>query len=924
MNRNLRFLTSWFCLAAVLAALVSPGTAGHASAGATAATLRIAYVSDTHWKGGGANTSTRQVLAQIAKEGPQLLVHGGDITEVGATREYSEYLVAQATALPGLSSHYVPGNHDARWLDAGKAVFRNKLGSSQTYRSFTQGGVHVVLLDSTIDTETHGHFDPVQLDWLRRDLAALDPVTPVLVFFHHPVAYTPAVYMDTEAELIAALQPHNVRGVFTGHGHLHMRWERNGIPFYMVQAAGEGGYQVIDIGDGRIRVSYGALGQPLQQVTDLPLARPEPAGSVTVQNVEHLAPGQWRITARATGLPPEAKLWYRIDSGQWTELSPAPAGMYYATAAASGLAPGIHRLNLWAAPVGAQYPGKPLTREQWDTRNVGPSWTATRDFTVAPAGGGSPALAWQYRAAGGIQAAPAVGPDLVYAAARDGSLAALDPATGTVRWQYRLPGPVVGSPALSSDRVAVADTLGNVAVLDAAGGRELWTHRQGAPVLAEPLWAAGLLVFGDAKGTVTALDRMTGVVSWQQPVAQAAIRARLTFANGSLYVGAWDRQVYALDAFTGKVRWKQQLPGDVYYSPANQSPLYYRGRLFVTRSQPSNDAGLYALDARDGRVLWKAAGGFGYSAPVLHGGLVVAATGGGAVSGFDPLTGQKQWTAWTGMETFDGAVSSYGGDLVLSGLNGLVAAVRPEAGKATTVWKYSLGDGYLYARPAAGSGYLYVGSMDGSLYALRAAAPAAAALTAGSPGVPVALPIAASFPDARSHPAGGTIGLAQAMGLAGGYPDGTFRPEAGLTRAELATLQARFLGLTAPGKTFVTRFADLQKHWAMAAVAALEEQSLVQGEKGPDGKLRFNPDRAVTRAEAVQVTARLIARLQPSPQFRSSLADVAGHWSGGAVQAAEEAGLLAGAMATAGGFLPDRPITRAEATSLLVRSALGR
>ncbi|MFO7173581.1 MAG: S-layer homology domain-containing protein, partial [Bacillota bacterium] len=119
-------------------------------------------------------------------------------------------------------------------------------------------------------------------------------------------------------------------------------------------------------------------------------------------------------------------------------------------------------------------------------------------------------------------------------------------------------------------------------------------------------------------------------------------------------------------------------------------------------------------------------------------------------------------------------------------------------------------------------------------------------------------------------------------------------------------------------------FADVAGHWARDAIGALAARGLVGGVQAPDGSLRFEPDRPVRRGEAAALLSRVIGRQAPSPAFASRLQDLAEHWAAANVLALEEAGLVAGVPRDGGlAFEPDRSLTRAEALALLVRIALG-
>jgi len=146
-----------------------------------------------------------------------------------------------------------------------------------------------------------------------------------------------------------------------------------------------------------------------------------------------------------------------------------------------------------------------------------------------------------------------------------------------------------------------------------------------------------------------------------------------------------------------------------------------------------------------------------------------------------------------------------------------------------------------------------------------------------------------------------------------GYSDGTFRPLQSIKRSEIATILHR-LGLdgsvekTAAGGT--TGFMDVAaKHWAAEAIVSVRRSGLMLG----DDKGLFRPDASVTRAELASIVARL---LPAGAAARKELpADAQGHWAAGAIGKALEAGILKGY--PNGTFQPDRQLSRAEAVRVL-------
>lgn len=94
----------------------------------------------------------------------------------------------------------VPGNHEIFGIERhlslisqehplyGKQMYRHYLGPN--YYSFTWGGVRFIGLDTAdiSDLWYYGHIDAAQLEWLKKDLAAVAPGAPVVTFNHIPLA----------------------------------------------------------------------------------------------------------------------------------------------------------------------------------------------------------------------------------------------------------------------------------------------------------------------------------------------------------------------------------------------------------------------------------------------------------------------------------------------------------------------------------------------------------------------------------------------------------------------------------------------------------------------------------------------------------------------------------------------------------------
>lgn len=131
------------------------------------------------------------------------------------------------------------------------------------------------------------------------------------------------------------------------------------------------------------------------------------------------------------------------------------------------------------------------------------------------------------------------------------------------------------------------------------------------------------------------------------------------------------------------------------------------------------------------------------------------------------------------------------------------------------------------------------------------------------------------------HWATNYIKIATKYGYFTGSKDGLFRPDEPITRGELATVMARFLGLDV-NKSTQAHFSDISGHWAEETIESLYSNKFLTGYT--EGA--FKPDNNIIRVEAVTMINRMLYRgplLGLAPLFP----DVPeSHWGFGNVQEA--------------------------------------
>jgi hypothetical protein len=143
----------------------------------------------------------------------------------------------------------------------------------------------------------------------------------------------------------------------------------------------------------------------------------------------------------------------------------------------------------------------------------------------------------------------------------------------------------------------------------------------------------------------------------------------------------------------------------------------------------------------------------------------------------------------------------------------------------------------------------------------------------------------------ETHWAFGSIQAIKRSGLIAGYEDGSFRPDAAITRAEIATIISNYwnsINLVVSDDIIHIR-SDIESHWAFTFINRALNGEIVTGY--PDGS--FGPDDATTRAEMIVMVNKLLGR-EDLLDGKVTFNDIANHWARRAIEAAANAQPLKG------------------------------
>jgi|GEM_PF-1202377 len=154
-----------------------------------------------------------------------------------------------------------------------------------------------------------------------------------------------------------------------------------------------------------------------------------------------------------------------------------------------------------------------------------------------------------------------------------------------------------------------------------------------------------------------------------------------------------------------------------------------------------------------------------------------------------------------------------------------------------------------------------------------------------------------------------------------GYTDGTFKPNAPVTRAQMATMLARFLTNGDMPTTTNSSFEDTINHPSKDAIEVVKQAGLFNGQT----ETTFNPNGTITRAQMAKVVAHWIETVcaqDPSKTIcqasgkGKSFTDVSPtHWAASAIEQVSTWGIMTGNSETT--FHPNGSLTRAQAVKVL-------
>lgn len=281
-----------------------------------------------------------------------------------------------------------------------------------------------------------------------------------------------------------------------------------------------------------------------------------------------------------------------------------------------------------------------------------------------------------------------------------------------------------GTPEHALHHLAVADQLSIAWSRDFGAG-----ETDDNLILSDPVIAAGHAFVLDSETNVVALDLSSGRVAWERDLmpdyedSAASLGGGVAYGYGRVFAATAFGEVVALDAATGETLWVQTIG-----APLRAAPTVADGRLFVI----AFDNRLFALDARDGAILWQhagiteSAGLLGAAVPAVSGELVIASYSSGEVVALRVENGRLAWSdslifqgrfgARTNLSDVDASPVVDRGVVIAVSQSGRLVAIDLRSG--LRVWDQEIPSAQT---PWVAGDYIYVATIDAQLVCLRRA-----------------------------------------------------------------------------------------------------------------------------------------------------------------------------------------------------------
>lgn len=136
---------------------------------------------------------------------------------------------------------------------------------------------------------------------------------------------------------------------------------------------------------------------------------------------------------------------------------------------------------------------------------------------------------------------------------------------------------------------------------------DMVTNKAMKPIKKVPLDEKSILIF-DYDGSLFSYDFESETIVWTVKAADSYTQMcanKVVISDGVVYVPFINGEIFAIDNQTGAIFWKSRL-GNITDQIVlkDQTPTIYNGKLYITAQNQNQSSNLYALDIKDGSLVW--------------------------------------------------------------------------------------------------------------------------------------------------------------------------------------------------------------------------------------------------------------------------------------------------------------------------------
>lgn len=699
-------------------------------------THRFIHISDTEifntsrhedWIGNLRNYATNEQAAFI--------VHTGDICYEKGLKAHIRLMNTENMNCPVF---YCIGNHDLVQGKYGEEMFESIYGP--VYYSFDVAGVHYIVTPMPSGDARPEYTTDDVCNWLKNDLAHIQPGTPIVVFNHDLLTYDDTFIYKGKDNNSINLNDYNLRAWIYGHWHINYMKKQGDVYTICTSSLDKGGidhaksaYRVITAGPkgelaSELRYTY--LGHHL--------AIASPQGRT----------GSKTITVNAySSITPVAEVAYTCLENKKTiipykKLSPKSDWSWCAT-----------------LPLNDKYAGKELVirvRAHFkDGRTVesertfiyeknAPEITFTSDWknllgnathtaNAAPLGD-SLQLAWSTNIGANIfMTSPLIYNQKVYTASIDeglkgsAALYALNGKDGSLLWKYPVKASIKNTIAIEDGIVFAQDVQGKLYAVDAETGNLRWESQlpvNGLPNLIDGLATDKGVVYAGSGKALSAFEASTGKLIWRNKdwSQREGTTSTLTVGNDVVIGSAQWAALYGNDAKSGKMLWSLS---DYGIRNRGASAAMHGSLLYII-----SDKSFFILEAQTGRIIVRKPLPYNLdvtSTPLLTEKEIIFGTVTKGVVALDNQTLEEKWNCpvedalihtapYT--RSFAGTIETSpvlaGKTVYIGASDGTIYGIDSNTGKP--VWKYHTG-APIFSSIAISGNTLVVTDFGGNVYA---------------------------------------------------------------------------------------------------------------------------------------------------------------------------------------------------------------